>query len=157
MSYNLIALLLSFVLFLLYGGIYIFKYGVPNSFSATFYRIKHPYLFSILLVAVAALIIVPWLEYSTNCEFLAFFAVVSLFFVAASPNFKEDLVGKVHYGSAIILFITALLWEVLNGGIFFPFIIFSLVAISFRKHWLFWLEAGLIAEVHLSLIKKLLI
>ena len=140
----------------IYLLIYLLKYGVPESVSATYYSELPKWAFSTTLAVAGGFLLIPWIEISEKTEFCAFIATVSVFFVASSPTFKEKFVGKVHYGSAITLFITSVIWLLANDG-FWAFLLASLVpAILYRTKWLFWVEIGLFISIYSTLIAFLL-
>ena len=140
----------------IYLIIYLSRYGVPESVSATYYSDLPKWAFSTTLALAGGFILIPWLEISEETEFCAFIATVSVFFVASSPTFKEKFVGRVHYGSAITLFIASVVWLLVNDG-FWAFLLVSFVpAVIYRKKWLFWVEVGLFISVYSTLITSLL-
>ena len=140
----------------IYLLIYLSRYGVPESVSATYYSDFPKWSFSSTLVLAGGFLLVPWIEISEKTEFCAFIATVSVFFVAFSPTFKEKFVGRVHYGSAIALFIASIVWLLANDG-FWAFLLASCMpAAIYRKKWLFWVEIGLFVSIYSTLIASLL-
>ena len=104
------------------------KFGVPESYSDTFYKLNEirPYLgalFPMLLIATVALVMPGWLTVSDeilpNLTFLAFFGGGGLCFVAAAPFFKEytydtgrpliDLLMRHLHGQGLVHMIGALM------------------------------------------------
>lgn len=103
-------------------------FGVPDSYSDTFYKFNDikkglGVLFPIMLLSMTGLLMPSWLELSDkllpNLTFLAFFGGVGLCFVAAAPYFKEmtidtghpikDLVYRSFHGQGLVHTIGALL------------------------------------------------
>lgn len=148
------SLSLSLAVFVAYLAMYLAHHGVPASLSETFYHVKHRWKFSVCLIVMAALIFVPWVESSERLDFLVFFACFSVFMIAASPQFKEAFVSPIHYGSAAVMAVSAVTWEVANGGLFWVLGAFGIVAIINRRNWVLWLEVGLFLEIVISLLLR---
>ena len=91
--------------------------GVPNSISATFYKLEHKYWFMATMWLTAGLLMPAILEVSKpNTEFLAFIALVGMFMVGAAPNFKEETEGKVHTAGAILCIVASQIWVTCNSA-----------------------------------------
>lgn len=148
------SLSLSLAVFVGYCTMYLVHHGLPESLSETFYHVKHRWKFSVCLMLMAALVFVPWIEASVRLDFLVFFACFSVFMVAASPQFRESFVSPIHYGSAGVMFVSALVWEVANGGLFLVLGAFAILGLIDRKRWVLWLEVGLFLELHFSLMLR---
>ena len=89
--------------------------GVPNSISATFYKLEHKYWFMATMWLTAGLLMPAVLEVSKpNTEFLAFLSCVGMFMVGAAPNFKEETEGKVHTAGAILCIAGSQVWVACN-------------------------------------------
>lgn len=149
-----LSILASLALFVGYCAMYLYHHGLPESLSETFYHVKHRWKFSVCLMAMAALVFVPWIEVSERLDFLVFFACFSVFMVAVSPQFKEKFVSPIHYGSAGVMFVSAVVWEISNGGLYWILGAFVLVALINRRRWILWLEVGLFLELHFSLLMR---
>ena len=146
----------SFMALTIYLTIFLLKYGIPESVSATYYSEFPKWAFSTTLAITGGFLLIPWIEFSPKMEFCAFIATVSVFFVASSPTFKEKFVGRVHYSSAIVLFIASVAWLLVNDG-FWSFLLVSFIpAVIYRKKWLFWVEVGLFISVYSTLVTSLL-
>lgn len=80
---------------------YILYAGTAESLSATYYKVKKPYLFQIALGLTGFLMMIYLLDVTAGkwYQFLSFFATSALIFVAFAPDYKEMLEGKVHVGS----------------------------------------------------------
>lgn len=149
---SILSILLSMVLFVTYCAMYISHHELPVSLSETFYHVQHRWKFSVFIIVIAALVFVPWMEATERLEFIVFFACFSVFLVAASPKFKEDFVSQIHYGAAGVMFISTVVWEIFNGGLYWVLGGFAVLAIINRKRWVLWLEIGLFIELHLTLL-----
>jgi len=94
---------LSLSLLLLYVISVVGKYKVPHSLSATYYDIKHKWLFGGVLAASSALILPKLLSFSHQA--LVFISTAATMFVAFAPDFKDDkLTDEVHTGAAFTAF-----------------------------------------------------
>lgn len=148
------SLSLSLAVFVAYLAMYVIHHGLPVSLSDIFYHVKHRWKFSVCLMLMAVLVFVPWIETSERLDFLVFFACFSVFIVAASPQFREDFVSPIHYGAAGVMFVSAVAWEIVNGGLYWVLGAFGIVALINRRNWVLWLEVGLFFELHFSLLLR---
>lgn len=129
---------------------------IPESISAIYYLLgKKGWIFQIVMVLVAVMLFFPWMEKSDDSlQFLPFLSCGSLLFVAAAPAFRLRLDGMVHYSSAIVCGVSAVLWMFLQGygDMFLYCFIFALLFTLFcPKQYMFWLECGVVASVCLCL------
>lgn len=141
-------------------AVYLFSFignnGVPSSISETYYRNNKRWLFSVVLIVAASLALVPILNYTPESyQFLGFFIVASIFFVAASPAFKDEFVGKVHCGSAIVLGVAAVVWIALSTGMPWLSLLGLVVGIFNLRNIVFWIEAGILIDVYRCLFHLL--
>lgn len=137
---ELYLLVFSLIVFVVYNSLFILNYGIPESISATYYKLKgrKQVIFTLALwgfsipVAIAA---------ETG---LLFFAGAFISFVGASPSFKnKGLERKVHFIGAytgtilgfLSLFIDYNLLVVPLIGIFIISNLFGRV-----KNYIFWVE-----------------
>lgn len=104
---------LSFLTLFLYLGFMFLKHGITKSISDGYYVSKNKWLFSAVMLLTAGLLLPTMLEFG-DVQFLAFFAVAALMFVAAEPHFKSDWGGKIHNTAAIIAGICSQLWCFIN-------------------------------------------
>lgn len=124
--------------------------GVPTSISETYYRtFGSKWVFSGVLFAAASFAVAPLLNHtSESYQFLAFFIVAGIFFVAASPAFRDEFEGKVHTGAALILCFATIAWLILTAGVPYIAIAGVLVGVIQRREFIFWLELGLLANLY---------
>ena len=147
----MIALLItSFVILLSY----ILYAGVAESLSATYYKVKKPYLFQIALGLTGFLMMIYLLEMTAGkwYQFLSFFATSALIFVAFAPDYKRMLEGKVHTVNAYISAGSSVLLLVLMGYWYVPILPF-LVSVLIIKKWgnkTYWLEMGCFASIYIT-------
>ena len=132
--------LLSFIILLSY----ILYAGVAESLSATYYKVKKPYLFQLALGLAGFLMMIYLLDITAGkwYQFLSFFATSALIFVAFAPDYKMMLEGKVHVGAAMVSAFSALALIVLMGYWYVP-ILPAVAAIFIIKKYgnkTYWLE-----------------
>lgn len=155
MTWPFICVLIAFLIYLIYNGIVIRLFGVPNSLSNTFYLFKSKnkwlrFLFPVMMVILVALLLPAWLEISIGSalQFLAFFAASGLLFVGAAPAFmSSNLENKVHTYSAIAAAILALLWIIFVSKIwavilvwFFAIALIAFLTKTWKTSFVYWLE-----------------
>ena len=145
-------LITSFVILLSY----ILYAGTAESLSATYYKVKKPYLFQLALGITGFLMMVYLLDLTAGkwYQFLSFFATSALIFVAFAPNYKNMLEGKVHVAAAMVSAIAALTLIVLMGYWYVPILPF-LVSILLIKKWgnkTYWLEMVCFSSIYLTAI-----
>ena len=145
-------LITSFIILLSY----ILYAGVAESLSATYYKVKKPYLFQVALGLTGFLMMLNLLEMTAGkwYQFLSFFATSALIFVAFAPDYKRMLEGKVHTVNAYISAGSSVLLLVLMGFWYVPILPF-LVSILIIKKWgnkTFWLEMVCFESIYLIAI-----
>lgn len=126
--------------------------GVPESISATYYDLgKHGWLFQLFMLFLSAGLFVVWMPVSSdNHQCLVFLSCASLLFVASSPCFREDLQGKVHYGSAIVCCVCVVLWQIMEGlwdvTLWFAWI-GGMLSLMMKDKWCWWMECAVIGSL----------
>lgn len=128
--------------------------GVPNSISATYYLLKNRWIFQLVMIIQAVCLYVSWIGIS-HYEYLAFLSCGGVMFVAFAPNFEIKIEGKVHYISAIICGISAVLWLMLMGygDVFLPLFIGALLlSMFFPKKYMWWMELAVIIGIYIALL-----
>ena len=147
-------LITSFVILLSY----ILYAGVAESLSATYYKIKKPYLFQIALGLTGFLMMIYLLDVTAGkwYQFLSFFATSALIFVAFSPDYRQMLEGKVHTVSAYVSAGASVLLLVLMGFWYIPAITLTL-AMKPVNNRTYWLEMGCFASIYLSTLLEYII
>lgn len=133
--------------------VYLFSFvgnnGIPTSISDTYYRNNKRWLFSAVLIVAASLAIAPILNYTPESyKFLGFFIVAGIFFVAASPAFKDEFVGKVHCGAAIVLGVAAVVWIALTIGVPWLSLLGLTIGLFNLRNIVFWVEVGILIDVY---------
>lgn len=151
---DFICVTLSCAIMTLYLTAYILNVGLPSSISETYYHTEAKWLFPTSTATAGALALVPLMNITPDSyQFVAFFIVVSILFVAAAPAFREELTNMVHSGAAIILGVSAFAWLILTSGVPYIAITAILAGLLFdRGRFVFWLEVGLLYNLYTSLI-----
>ena len=140
---------------------YIIYAGVAESLSATYYKVKKPYLFQIALGLTGFLMMIYLLDVTAGkwYQFLSFFATSALIFVAFAPDYKMMLEGKVHVGAAMTSAIAVLALVSLMGYWYIPVLPALAALFIIRKYGnkTYWLEmvcfASIFTTVFLTCIK----
>ena len=130
--------------------------GVAESLSATYYKVKKPYLFQLALGVAGFLMMIYLLDVTAGkwYQFLSFFATSALIFVAFAPDYKQMLEGKVHVAAAMTSAIAALALIVLMGYWYVP-VLPALAAFIIIKRYgnkTYWLEMVCFASIFLTTI-----
>lgn len=145
-------LIASFVILLSY----ILYAGTAESLSATYYKVKKPYLFQLALGLAGFLMMVYLLDLTAGkwYQFLSFFATSALIFVAFAPDYKNMLEGKVHVAAAMVSAIAALILIVLMGYWYVPILPFLVSILLIKKlgNKTYWLEMGCFASIFIASI-----
>ena len=145
-------LITSFVILLSY----ILYAGVAESLSATYYKVKKPYLFQLALGITGFLMMIYLIDVTAGkwYQFLSFFATSALIFVAFAPDYKNILEGKVHVAAAMTSAIAALALIVLMGYWYIP-ILPALTAFFLIKKFgnkTYWLEMVCFASIFITIL-----
>lgn len=150
---ELIAVSTSCLIMTLYLTAYICAAGLPASISATYYRTRRKWLFPTAISLTGMFALAPLLNHTPESyQFVAFFIVAATLFVASAPAFKEDMVGKIHAGAASVLGVCAVTWLILTTGCPWVALVGLVVGAFDRKHFLFWVEVGLLYNLFVSLM-----
>lgn len=153
MILELIAVSVSCLIMTLYLTAYINSLGVPASISATYYKTEKKWIFPTAISLTGLCALVPLMNNTPeNYQFVAFFIVAATLFVASAPAFREEMIGKIHATAATVLGICALAWLILTTGCPWIAIIGLCIAVLDCKHFLFWVEAGLLYNLFIDLI-----
>lgn len=145
--------------------------GIPNSISATFYKLEHKYWFMATMWLTAGLLMPAVLEVSRpGTEWLAFLACAGVFLVGAAPNFKDSLEGKVHTLGTVLCVAGSQLWVAFNTPwillVWVAWLVGAIVYMSrhvsdsvisdfIRTRPMFWMEVTALIATYLSVLLKL--
>lgn len=120
--------LISFIAFLLLGGYLVLaamRFGVPDMVSDTYYQLqgctgsevvgdKHKrnygWVFSVLMVVCAGLMMVCLLDSENGVQCLAFIGCAGLCFVGVAPNYVDRDTYPIHKGGAIVAAVGCVGW-----------------------------------------------
>lgn len=177
---------LAFISFLLLGGYLLlmaFRFSIPNMVSDTYYQLqpttgseiapfKQPrnmgWIFSLIMVAVAFLMLICILDTGMGIQSLAFLGCAGLCFVGFAPNYCDRDAYSVHKTAAIvaaagcvgwclsvcwwITFVIALLYTIYLVAIDFFKIAnnFWYIGKDVKFHPWYWLEIAGFADVFLT-------
>lgn len=115
--------------------------GIPTSLSATYYTLKHRWLFPALMTAEVALCMPAlWLTTIGWWKLLVIVIGLAIIGVGFSPYKHCDKHYKAHYIMACIAMAGMCLLYIVKGLWFFPVV---LLFIGFRKNWLLGVETAL--------------
>ena len=167
MSWIIICVFIAFFIYLIYNGITLKLFGVPQSLSMTFYLLQEKknwtrIFFPIMMVGMAFLLLPAWLEISVGSlfQFLAFLTVTGIIFVGAVPTFKSsDLENTVHMTSAIVAAIFAILWVILVSKLWWTIVLWIAtlgltmwLTKTIKSSYIYWLETIAFMSTFTSII-----
>ena len=167
MSWSLICVFIAFIIYLIYNGIAIKLFGIPESLSDTYYLYKEKkdwmrIFFPLMMFSMVGLLMPAWLEISAGnmLQFLAFLAAASIAFVGAAPTFKNGGMDyKVHSISAYCAVVFSILWVVLVSKLWIMpiiwFVFITLLAIltkSTKTSTIYWLETVAFMSTFVSIM-----
>lgn len=172
MTWTIIFIFVAFAIYLIYNGIALSLFGVPNSLSETYYLYMNKknwmrIFFPIMMTLLVVLLMPAWLEISdgSNLQFLAFLTAGGIMFTGAAPAFKSNTLEKtVHSTSAICAATCALLWVILVCKIWYIVLIWSAVVVfaailtkTVKRAKVYWLETVAFLSTFTSIIVYFLV
>jgi len=148
-------LIISISVFCLYlTGIILYR-GIPDSISESYYVLGENKLISSLFTWfcwIVAITLLPyWLD--NGGGFLSFVACGALGFVGTAPLFKSHQ-RDIHFGSAIVCFVSAYAWLFINDPILAVISVCMLGLFAFAKKRMFWWEVTAFASIYISLVLR---
>ena len=165
---EIVLILLSVLCIAAYTTVVCIKFkGVPDSISATFYRLQHKVWFGSTMWLTAGLLMPAILEVTPRCyQFTAFLACIGMMFVGVAPNFREGIERKVHTAGAIMCILFSQVWVLLTCPwvmlVWFGYLTYT--ALSMKKHWkgnfisaflltkpMFWVEITALLATYVAL------
>ena len=128
------------------------RFGVPESFSRTYYDLgEDGWIFQLFMFGVAIGLLPLWLAVSgEELQCLVFLACSSLMFVAAAPEFRVELQGKVHYTAAAVCCVSVFAWQILEGmwDVVLWFVwMGGMLTLKNRSKWCWWLECAAVGSL----------
>ena len=175
---TLILILTSLFLFTAYNAVVLKRFGVPKSFSETFYlwnskKKNLGYIFTGMMGGISLTLLPAWIEvgnqvssWSPFLNFLVFFTCGAIMFVCVAPAFRDfEMESKVHCISAKIAAACALIWcfAVCYHIWYVPLTCIIAVLISglctktFKNCYVYWLEMAAFAATFITLIVESII
>ena len=158
-------MLIPDILFLVYVGYIIIKYGVPTSLSNSYFMMKPSYrnlftVFTVIESFAVMLSIFPKIhDFSTII--LTILAIIGLVFVGIFANFKDKIQKFFHFTGAILSAIATIIWTLIIWKYsWIILLILGVVGISTslifnKKNIVFWLE--MVCFVHYFIITTLIL
>lgn len=175
--------ILSLISFLLLGGFLLLsamRFGIPDMVSDTYYQLQGTtgsevlggktkrnfgWVFSVVMVLVALLMMVAILDLDKGLQCLAFIGCAGLAFVGCAPNYLGDE-SKVHKIAALVAaagcvgwclsvcwWVTAIIAILYILYVAYAFHLYEELAIS-KRHWLakpwYWLEVSAFLDVFVT-------
>lgn len=108
---NMILALIAFTLLAAYLVLTARRYGLPEMVSDTYYQWgRHGWLFSAVMVVVAALMMVAMLDTGRGVQPLAFIGCAGLSFVGVAPNYCDKDTYPIHKGGAMVAALGCVGW-----------------------------------------------
>lgn len=132
--------------------------GVPESLSATYYILgNRGWIFQAVMIGVGTMLLPVWLELSEiHRQWAVFLACGGLAFVGSAPAFRLELQGVVHYSSAVVCCISAVVWQMASGlwdvTMYFGFIALML-SIQWREKYMWFIECAVIGSLFCNLFR----
>lgn len=157
----MILILISLLITIVYLTYTIKLFGVPWSISDTYYKLERRkkgsgILFTAWTWLAGLPLLIAWLEIASDTpyQFLAFLACGSLMMLGTAAQFKQSLTEMVHYVSAGICVVSALIWVILTGYWYIPFMFLSisiLLGLKYKK-WITWIELAALSATFITLL-----
>lgn len=143
-------------------------HNVPNSISATFYKLEHKLWFGATMFLTAGLLMPVILEVTLESyQFTAFLACVGMFLVGAAPNFREGIERPIHVAGAILCLVFSQVWVALTCPwflmVWIVYVIYTVVMMArhvtdralsdfLRTKPMFWVEVTALVVTYMVLL-----
>lgn len=132
--------------------------GIPSSLSETFYTLGDDgWLFQMVMITVSIALAMPWLSVSSEYfQFLAFLSCGGLMFVGSAPCFRLPIHGFVHYTSAVVCCVCAVLWQILESLWDVTLLwtwVGGMLCLAMRDKWCWWVEIAVIGSLFSNLLR----
>lgn len=141
--------------------------GIPESISATFYKLRYKAWFTITMFLTAGLLMPAILEATPDCyQFTAFLACLGMLLVGIAPNFREGIDRPIHITGAILCILFSQFWVLLTCSwmllMWVAYLIYT--ASGIRKYWkgnfisaflmtkpMFWVEIAALLGTYVTI------
>ncbi len=109
----MILAIIAFLILAAYLTVTARKFGLPEMVSDTYYQLgkRWGWLFSVVMVAVAILMMIAMLDMGKGVQALAFLGCAGLAFVGVAPNYCDKDTYPVHKGGAMVAAIGCVGWS----------------------------------------------
>lgn len=131
-TYITISIILSLIISIIYNYTFIYKYGIPESLSATGYIFPKS-LFTLYIFSL--LILLPGILEKTTypAQIFIFLTFAGLLFAGASPEYKKSLTRIVHYGGAYLAFAAFIIYLIISNYILLIIYLIALISLIIYK------------------------
>lgn len=125
---------------------------IPESISEIYYLLgKYGWVFQLVLACIGFCLLPTWLSVSEeNCQWMCFLSCGGLLFISAAPCLHKPLERTVHYVSAVVCCLSAVLWQLYmdlwDVTLWFAFVGLMLT-IQNKNNWCWWLEWATIGSL----------
>lgn len=112
--------------------------GIPDSISATFYKLEHKGWFGFTMFTTAILLIPSILEITpSKYQFVPFLACAGLLFIGSAPNFKKGIEEKIHKTGCYISVIFSQMWVALINHLLLVIwsVYLAYTIVYMKKNW----------------------
>ena len=102
--------IVSMVLMGCYLALMAALYGITDTVSSTYYISKHKWIFTVVMVLTAILLLPVMLDKGGDFQFLAFFAAFGLALVGVEPHYRMPYGRCIHVGGMLTALIAGTGW-----------------------------------------------
>lgn len=167
MSWIITCVTIAFFMYLIYNGIALKLFGIPQSLSMTYYLFQKRknwtrIFFPIMMIGMAFLLLPAWLEISmaSPFQFLSFLAAAGIIFTGATPAFlNSSMENTIHTTGAIFAAIFALLWIIVVSKLWWTIFLWLItlglimwITKTIKSSWVYWLETIAFMSTFTSII-----
>ena len=158
--FELVCLILSMLVYVMYISIVCFKYGVPDCISRTYYMLDNKRIFTAYMIAIALLLFPAWVSISgIMYQFITFLAVVSLCLVGLFPEYLSSQ-RTFHIVFTCIALLLSIIWSILSGMyiiLISAVIIYIPLYFIFKQYRLFIAENLAFINIYISTLLKVIL
>lgn len=167
MSWIITCVTIAFFMYLIYNGIALKLFGIPQSLSMTYYLFQKRknwtrIFFPIMMIGMAFLLLPAWLEISmaSPFQFLSFLAAAGIIFTGATPAFlNSSMENTIHTTGAIFAAIFALLWIIVVSKLWWTIFLWLItlglimwITKTIKSSCVYWLETIAFMSTFTSII-----
>lgn len=167
MSWIITCVSIAFFMYIIYNGIALKLFGIPESLSMTYYLFQKRknwtrIFFPIMMIGMAFLLLPAWLEISmaSPFQFLSFLAAAGIIFTGATPAFlNSSMENTIHTTGAIFAAIFALLWIIVVSKLWWTIFLWLItlglimwITKTIKSSCVYWLETIAFMSTFTSII-----